>query len=47
MESIQIAVDSFREAAILPERWPVALDTLARALRADGSTASYTLTISG
>ena len=38
MDCIQTAVDSFREAAILPERWPGALDTLARALRADGAT---------
>jgi DNA-binding CsgD family transcriptional regulator len=38
MDCIEAAVDSFREAAILPERWPGALDTLAQALRADGAT---------
>jgi len=38
MDCIETAVDSFREAAILPEHWPRALDILARALRADGAT---------
>ena len=38
MISIQCAVDSFREAAILPERWQGALQCVAGALRSDAAT---------
>jgi DNA-binding CsgD family transcriptional regulator len=38
LHDIQTAVDSFREAAILPDRWPQALDLLARACDSDGAT---------
>lgn len=38
MNSVESAVDSFRDAALSPNHWPGALETLARALRADGAT---------
>ena len=38
MQSVQRAVDSFREAALLPHRWPQALQSLAEALFSDGAT---------
>jgi DNA-binding CsgD family transcriptional regulator len=38
LHDIQTALDSFREAAILPDRWPHALDLLARACDSDGAT---------
>jgi DNA-binding CsgD family transcriptional regulator len=35
---VQAAVESFREAALLPERWPAALDSISSSLRSDGAT---------
>jgi DNA-binding CsgD family transcriptional regulator len=35
---VETAVEAFREAAILPDRWPRALETLAHALGSDGAT---------
>jgi DNA-binding CsgD family transcriptional regulator len=35
---IESAIESFRDAAILPERWPRALDQIARAFRSNGTT---------
>jgi DNA-binding CsgD family transcriptional regulator len=35
---IETAIESFREAAILPERWPQALDQIARASNSEGAT---------
>jgi DNA-binding CsgD family transcriptional regulator len=38
MPSIDVAVECFRDAAVMPERWPSALDTLSQALNSDGAT---------
>jgi DNA-binding CsgD family transcriptional regulator len=36
--SVQAAVESFREAALFPERWPQALDAISTSLRSDGAS---------
>jgi DNA-binding CsgD family transcriptional regulator len=36
--SVETAIESFRDAAILPARWPRALDALGQALHSDGAT---------
>jgi len=36
--SVETAIESFRDAAILPARWPLALDALGQALHSDGAT---------
>ena len=41
MADIQKALDSFREAAILPDCWPRALDVMAEALASEGATLVY------
>jgi DNA-binding CsgD family transcriptional regulator len=38
MQSVQKAVDSFREAALLPQRWPDALQSIAVGLFSEGAT---------
>jgi DNA-binding CsgD family transcriptional regulator len=38
MSGVLTAVDKFREAAILPERWPEALDAIAGALHSDAAS---------
>jgi DNA-binding CsgD family transcriptional regulator len=38
VDNVQTAVDSFREAAILPAYWPQALESLACALNSEGAT---------
>jgi DNA-binding CsgD family transcriptional regulator len=38
VSSVESAIESFRDAAVFPARWPHALDALGRALRSDGAT---------
>jgi DNA-binding CsgD family transcriptional regulator len=38
LASVQTALESFRDAAVLPARWPQALDSLADAFHSDGAT---------
>ena len=38
MNRIEIAVESFRDAAMFPARWPQALERVAAALHSDGAT---------
>ena len=38
MTSVQDAIENFREAAVFPERWPAALDSIASSLRSEGAT---------
>jgi DNA-binding CsgD family transcriptional regulator len=41
---VRTAVECFREAAVLPERWPHALDLMAEHLKSDGATLLLTPT---
>jgi DNA-binding CsgD family transcriptional regulator len=38
MVSVETAIESFRDAAVMPSSWPRALDMFAQALRSDGAT---------
>ena len=38
MASVEFAIESFRDAAIFPTRWPDALDNFGRAFHSDGTT---------
>jgi DNA-binding CsgD family transcriptional regulator len=42
--AVQAAIESFREAALLPERWPAALESISSSLCSDGATLVVTPT---